>query len=511
MMPAAPSEPEKYSIDEMMNRLTAPASENPEDGELVTRSDGSQALRVRRRKRRSNQPHKEKSERTRRARMVQVSAALILIFLTALAVGGAVIFANSKPFRDGLIRMIGETTGATPDLRTFRMNPRTANAGSLTLNWPAGNIFKDLTLRGITAEVFPTSFLGRSLNGEEIRIAEATMALQFPGSGEPKPEIGTPEGIAPIRFKRYRTEVFNLTLAGEESPTLRLLKSEASLSTETASGFPQMSLYHGELGIPEWPKLRIDRALIEFRSNEAEFVGLRVLHETDDSGSLSFSGTISTDKPEKTSNLAADLDGFEISGLVGPTLGHLISGRVDSDSSSQSGVLSFNPSEDSSLVLEIPFNVSPLSGIELNRFPFLFSLSQLLDEDDWFEKPMFDSEASGIIHREKGLVEFRKLNLESKGRMTIMGQISMVENQTLNGTFLVGLPESMIPKTSRLKSMLSPAKEGFRWISLKIGGTAAAPADNFKELYDESREPDEKSQGTSDPEGSTFEDLTRPR
>ena len=66
-------------------------------------------------------------------------------------VGGAVIFANSKPFRDGLIRMIGETTGATPELQTFRMNPRTANAGSLMLNWPAGHVFKNLTLMGITA------------------------------------------------------------------------------------------------------------------------------------------------------------------------------------------------------------------------------------------------------------------------------------------------------------------------------------------------------------------------
>ena len=95
MMPAAPSEPEKYSIDEMMSRLTGSASDDPAEGELVTRSDGSQAVRVRKRKRRSNQPHKEKSEKIRRSRMVQVSAALILIFLAALAVGGAVVYANS--------------------------------------------------------------------------------------------------------------------------------------------------------------------------------------------------------------------------------------------------------------------------------------------------------------------------------------------------------------------------------------------------------------------------------
>ena len=84
-MSAAPDEPEKYSIDEMMDRLKSPASESAEEGELVTRADGSQALRVRKRKRRSSQPHKEVNSRSRRARIVQVSAALVLVFAAALA------------------------------------------------------------------------------------------------------------------------------------------------------------------------------------------------------------------------------------------------------------------------------------------------------------------------------------------------------------------------------------------------------------------------------------------
>lgn len=511
MMPAAPSEPEKYSIDEMMSRLTGSASDDPAEGELVTRSDGSQAVRVRKRKRRSNQPHKEKSEKIRRSRMVQVSAALILIFLAALAVGGAVVYANSKPFRDGLIRMIGESSGGTPALQTFRMNPRTANAGSLTLDWPAGNVLKNLTLRGLIAEISPTSFFGKSLNGEEIRVAQASLTLRIPNSSEARRAINKPETAIPIQFKRYRTPLFNLTLTGEDTTVLSLLKSEASLSNDTSSGFPQLSLYRGDLAIPEWPRFRIDRALIGFRGDATEIVGLRVLHEINDRGSLTFSGTISPFKPDQVSILSVNVDAFEISGLVGPALGHLISGSIDSISSAKSSFLSFRPTEDSSPVMEVTFNVSPLSAIELNRFPFLFNMSYLLDEDKWFEKPLFDSDATGVIHREKGVVSFRNLNLESKGRMTIMGDLSMAANQTLSGNLRVGLPESIIPKTSRLKAMLSPAEDGFRWISLKIGGTAAAPSDDFKELYDQSRMPVETAPATSGTEGSTFDELTRPR
>src|SRR6478609_3165765 len=109
-MSASPSEPEKYSIDEMMDRLKSGPSQNSENGELVTRADGTQAVRVRKRKRRSTQPHKDARQRTRRARIVQVSSALVLIFAAGLTVGGAIIYANSSPFRKNLIGQIEQAT-----------------------------------------------------------------------------------------------------------------------------------------------------------------------------------------------------------------------------------------------------------------------------------------------------------------------------------------------------------------------------------------------------------------
>ncbi|HSP41465.1 MAG TPA: hypothetical protein VLO11_01215, partial [Luteolibacter sp.] len=74
------SDPEKYSIDEMMERLKKRPAEDPlEDGELVTRADGTVAIKVRKRKRRSHQPHKEERKKARRARMIQASGAMLLL------------------------------------------------------------------------------------------------------------------------------------------------------------------------------------------------------------------------------------------------------------------------------------------------------------------------------------------------------------------------------------------------------------------------------------------------
>lgn len=510
-MSGVPGEPEKYSIDEMMNRLKEGGSENPEDGELVTRSDGSQAIRVRKRKRRSTQPHKEQVVRTRRVRIYQVSAALLLLFIAGLALSGALVYANSRPFRENLLRMISESTGATADLYQFRMNPRAANANHLNLNWPPGQLLESLTTQGIAAEVSPTSFFGKSFTGEEITVAETILTLQIP-----KPQSAlqptASASISPlIEFNRYRTAAFNLTLGPPEKPLLRLYKSEASLTSNSSAGLPQVRLYRGDLAINGWPNLRVNRALLEFRSQEIDLIGLRLLHPTDDRGALEFSGTFSPSKTDQLSNLSVKLDSFLVDGITGPQLGRLISGRIDSVSITKSNFFSFQPTESSTPTLDITFGVAPASTIQMQAFPFLFAISQLLDEDEWFEKPVFESDATGTLHREKGILSFRNLNFVSKGRISIQGDLSMAADQSLSGTFRVGLAENMIPKTSPLRSMVGPPKDGFRWIELKIGGSATSPTDNFRSLFDEAGAT--KAPDTSDTEtsGSSFEELTRPK
>jgi hypothetical protein len=511
-MPASPSEPEKYSIDEIMDRLKSAPSAAPEDGELVTRTDGSQAFRVRKRKRRSSQPIKESQQRTRRARIVQVSAALILIFLSALTIGGAIVYANSRPFREGLIRKIEQASGASVELQEFRMNPKTANAGQLSLKWPDGNVLQNLSLRRLSAEISPSSFWGKFMTGEEITVQEGSLALQIPKPGQVLRSTPELEGPLSIRFNRYRTPTFELTLGDLKSPLLKLSKSEASLNPETVNGRPQMNLYRGDLAIAGWPKLRLDRALIEFHGKETDIISLRVLHESDARGVFELSGTISPYQAERASTLDVVLDFFELSGITGPALGHLFSGRIDSLPLAKSNVLSFLPSEDSSPTLDIAFHQSPTSKIEIQGFPFLSALAQTLD-DPWFQHPSFEADAVGTLHRENGRVTLQNLNFESKGRMALRGEISMAANQTLSGNLQLGVTEAMISSatTPRLKTMFGPPKEGFRWLTLKIGGPVTSPTDNFRELFTSAVAAPPDSPAPAAVEGSSFDELTHPK
>lgn len=513
-MSPVPSEPEKYSIDEMMDRLKQSTSENQTDGELVTRSDGSQAIRVRKRKRRSTQPEKNLATHSNRARIMQVSAALVLVFIAALIIGAAIIYANSSPFREGLAKKIAQTTGASVELEQFRMNPETANATKLSLQWPDGNVLKNLTLDILNAEIFPSSFLGKSFNGEEISVTVGTLSLQIPKPNQALWNAPVGDEASPIHFNRYRIPLFHLTLGEPTAPTISLSKSELSLNPENKNGHAQLSLYQGEVAIEGWPKLRLDRALVEFRGRQAEVIGLRLHHETDDRGSLEFSGTVSPYEPDHVSTLAVELESFQLSGLTG-LLGNHFVGRVDSTPTPKSNYFSFLPTTDPSPTLDIAFQTTPASQMEVQGFPFLFALAQKLD-DPWFERPVFEADAGGNFHRENGIVTLRNLNFENKGRMALRGEISLAPDQSLSGKLQVGVAEAMIvsSKDARLKSMFGAAQNGFRWVTINIGGPAASPTDNFKDLFSASIAPPPPTTSDQEPagkEGSSFEELTRPK
>ena len=71
-----------YSVDEMMDRLKRhKGSEDKEndmkDGELITRSDGSQVIKVRKRKRRSQQAPKETNPQFKWAAMGMAARAYL--------------------------------------------------------------------------------------------------------------------------------------------------------------------------------------------------------------------------------------------------------------------------------------------------------------------------------------------------------------------------------------------------------------------------------------------------
>ncbi len=507
---SAQGEPEKYSIDEMMERLKNPSNGDLEqNGELVTRADGSQAVRVRKRKRRSHQPHKDERRQSLRTRMVQVSAALILLLLAVFAAAAAIIYANSAPFRESLIEKISRSSGATASLEQFRMNPSTANASTLTLAWPEGNVMQTLALHSIKTEIFPSSFLGKSMTGEETSAAEGQLTLRIPQTDKPSRVSPATDEEPPIRFVHYAVPKFAVLIGDPSAPVASLLKSDASFQPVNPNGRAQLLLNHGEVYVMGWPNLRMDRSHIEFRGGDIDIIGMRLQHESDSRGVFELSGTVSPYAPDRASTLSIRLESYLLSGIAGPQLGKLFSGRIDTLSSAKSNYLSFVPGPSPECSLAVSFHSSIASPMEISGFPFLVGLARSLD-DSWFEHPVFEDESSGILRRNSGNVSLADLSLENKSRMALRGLVTLSQNQKLSGNLEVGVTEAMIKssKNRRLDSIFGPPKDGFRWITLKIGGSGGGPTDDFKELYEAANS---QPPPPSKAEAPSFEDLTRPK
>ena len=120
--------------------------------------------------------------------------------------------------------------------------------------------------------------------------------------------------------------------------------------------------------------------------------------------------------------------------------------------------------------------------------------------------------------RQNDLLELSELDLSTKNRMAIRGSLQQKAGQ-LSGRLEVGISPGQIQMSENraLDAMFSDPREGFRWISIKISGTAAAAQDDFSQLY--SLALDGLKQRVKGPETSpqsssgaaSFEELTRPR
>jgi hypothetical protein len=506
-----PSEPEKFSIDEIIDRLKNPPDEQPlREGELVTRADGSQAIRVRKRKRRSHQPQKEEYKQRQRVRMIQVSAVLIVIMMAVFAFGSAIIYANSAPFREKVMRMIGAGSGARVKLEQFRVNPARAVAGHLILAWPEGNLMRELEVRGASADISPSSFLGKTLVGEEITSDQGILSLRVPEAGEPLHATPFADGPRQIQFKRYAIPRLQIRLGDPAQPLVWLQDSEGSFEPDNASGRPQLLLNRGAITFRGWPNTRLDRSHIEFRGREVDIVGMRLLHETDNRGIMELDGTVSPYAADHPSTLVVRMESFLLSGIAGSEMERLVSGRINTVPTAKSNNLSFTCGSEPGTTLAVTFRNSPSWPMEIHGFPFLSNLARIL-EDNWFERPVFEADAKGALIKTDSEVSLKELDFQNKSRMAVRGTLSITPDRQLSGELRIGLAEAIVETapTRHLDTLAGPAEGGFRWFTLKIGGTPTVPKDDFLQLLEAARSKAGKpAASTSSVPG--FDELTKP-
>lgn len=512
-MPSPDPEPENYSIDDMMDRLRS-RGEGGRDGEaqLVTREDGTQVYRMRKRKRRSFQPKKEKEKRQRRFRVFQVSAAVGIVALSGLALLGSIVYLNSAAYRNTILSRIRDWTGAEARVTQFRVTPVSAAADTIEFSWPEDSMLQSLKLSGIRGDLRVSSIFGGAWKGSELVAGNGgTLILRPPSASAPR-TLPSRVGDCPFQF-RFRSPKLSVLMGGAESPFARLGGSEATLTLlDPSATTANLQFEGGDMSIAGWGDFKL-----EFASMQFEPTGLRLgtLRMAPASGAK---GEIVVLNPE---GLPLDLDGGEtelklrvtklpLSSLLGTTTGTWITATVESPEGGPDGSLRYRGGASPSFSCSVPFQAAVASESRLSGFPMFSVLAKELGES-WYRSPRFDLAFTGTVTREAAGTAIEELKLEARGRLEMKGRVAADAAGNLAGELEVGVPEAALDTASvAFRRVFGRREGGSGWAKVTISGTGAKPEDDLAEQLQAAATAVAPASGGAKAIEDEFRELTTP-
>jgi hypothetical protein len=484
-------EPESYTLDEMMERLK---ERGHEEGELVTRADGTQALKVKKRKRRSEQPHKEAAKRQQKIRVFQLGLVFFLVCGLIASAAGLLFYYNSTGYREGIRTKISQWTGADVDIAEFAVTPNAARCASMNLTWPAGNHLRSLQISRPSAQLNITGFLTNKWGGSAVVAGAGKLVFGKGKEDAPKSALTSEKPSAfPFSFGNYRIE--KLDVIGFDSlqqPWLTISGTEGSLVKTNVGS--QTRFVGGKVNIIGFQAMQLDRASIDFTMGQMKIDQARFKPEPNSSGSLEISNSIDL-YGSKSTDLDLSMKDFPLEILLSEGMETIVSGFTDTNPEALNRLLSFTPGSYDSYKIQIGFVGSSMTPLSLHGFPFFSDLSRELQDQDYVNHFHFADRVEGELIRDAKILTLRSLHLEKKDQFVIKGDISVIDGK-IAGKLDVGLQTALLTENHinpMMRDLFSRNASGYQWCQITLGGTPTSPEDNFadqiKALLD--KNPDE--------------------
>ena len=460
------SDKQTYSVDEMMEKLRdgERAKHEEAEGELITRDDGTQVMRVRKRKRRTQQEKKKKDKRKQQIGLIKVLATITIPL--SCGVGLLLLLAkyHSPSFLESVSATFWQKSGA--NLRVTGLSPivNRVKAKSVHASWPDGVMQDQLRAYNLTGDLNLLSFLTGQLKGQNLT-AEKGYLLSTRREGR---KVSQPRGEAfqTPGFQRFTSDYFSFYFGKENSP-FRLDGSKIRFAPSDYS--QKLSLTGGKLMAGSWGALPLKRGTIEFIGDTIEIVSLRFEEEE---RHLILSGTLDIDEPSHS--LSVEVADGELSNIGGKELSHFFNAEIDGST----GTLVFAP-------WEVPSQETTISCdadyLKIKRFAFLAVLEEIYG-DARFREFEFEVERNFDLIRGSDWLEIKNLDLDEIGVLAIRGGMR-IENQELSGTLKVGLPnhKKLMIRMAQRKTLFSNAQleDGYFWFDVELSGHVESPSDNF--------------------------------
>ncbi len=461
---------ETYSVDDMMERLRKGERKKESEGELVTREDGTQVLRVKKRKRRSKQKKEEEAKRRRRAVLLRTFALVAIPLILGLSLVYLLAKYHSPGFAEGINAAIWEKTGS--QARISRLSPvgTKLSARAMTLSWPDDSYLDKLQVQQVSGDLSPLAFLTGNFGGDELTSAQGHLLT----SNRVDRKISQPPGDARSLsgFESYTCNSFSFFFGNLKSP-FRLENTRAEFIPTAYSR--QLSLSGGDFFVKSWGTLPFLRGTLEFLNETIKVISLR-FEEKD--RSLILSGNILLS--DSLHSLTVEV----VEGTIGNVGGYGLEHLIQSELTETTGTLAFRPWNVDTH--EMILSCKP-EYLTVKNFSFLNVLEELYGNDT-FEEFEFEPQNQFEIIRNAEGVEIRDLDLVELGVFALKGKITVIDDK-LGGIVRVGLPDHkrLTIRESQRTALFAQSKleDGFFWFDVTLSGSPEDPEDNFENYLEE--------------------------
>jgi len=457
----------------MLKTLRDQEREKEAKGEIVTRSDGSVARKVKRRRRRSDQPDKDSPEKVRKRLIFKVLAGVSLCLFLALGVMFLLISFNSKSYREKVEGKAGDWTGATVDIDGLKLLPSSVDMKSASFSWPGQSYLKSLSLKRIDGHASLLSFLGARMGGLEVGGAVGEMNLGMPvGSGTVGRELAPAD--FPFDFGRYYCDALDVSFGSGNA--LALEGASVSLRHLGEQGF-RAGIDQGSFVLRGWAPFPIASGLIQFGDDEVELVALTLEKPSKDQSllgaSIKVTGAIPLGEGEAT-KLEVTAESFPAESFFGLQMGKLLHGEIRR----AEGSVAYTMGED-----YMDEFVAEFKGeyFEFQNFPFLTDLASLFPNEG-YDSILFDTNIKGLLRARPGGVALESLEMSNKDIFRLRGNMIVSDQGQLAGRITLWINRGLINSEPRLKNFpgLNNVERGYSRVDFELKGTADAPDDTFR-------------------------------
>ncbi|MCH7225168.1 hypothetical protein [Haloferula sp. A504] len=474
------SEPDNYSIDEMMSRLQARGGQDVEgEPQLVTRPDGSQVVRVRKRKRRSHQPHKEAEKRRRRRTLVVTSLVMVLLLTGALAFIAWFFYLNSSGYRDQVAERIEAWTGAELDMRAFRATPVNAAADTIILTWPEDSPAARLKVHAPRVDLKVSSHLTGKWQGQQLGAGSGELVLR---AVESPSRVELPDEPLPFRMP-IRVSRLNIRFGDGERAAFGVYEASTSLTVANPeSPEANIILQSGKCRIGRWGRFDVDFASFRLSHDGVHLGTMRLAPEEVEDAEFELRGEGFPAIPVNGGKAEFGLGLQNMPSLIlfGNGLGTIIEGTFETDPEDSTGRVSLDVTRLDALGIDVPVRGMSGSDLKFYRFPMFETIADVLDTAR-FVQPSFDPESTLRVVRTGDHVALEEIDLVSEGMMRVRGRIEERRGGALSGQLEVGIAESflVLSETRAVPRVFGKAAGGYRWATVKLAGTTKVPSDDL--------------------------------